>query len=104
MATAPKSAPTTTDVEEQIKTIRNDISTLTDLLKDLTGSKTEDVRKTVKDEADDLLKRSKETAEEATARAKQAAVSVEDYIAEKPVQSALIALLVGIFIGSLSRR
>ncbi len=104
MATAPKSAPTTTDVEEQIKTIRNDISTLTDLLKDLTGSKAEDVRKTVKDEADDLLKRSKETAEEATARAKQAAGSVEDYIAEKPVQSALIALLVGIFIGSLSRR
>ena len=70
MATAPKSAPTTTDVEEQIKTIRNDISTLTDLLKDLTGSKAEDARKTVKDEADDLLKRSKETAEEATARAK----------------------------------
>jgi len=104
MATAPKSAPTATDVEEQIKTIRNDISTLTELLKDLAGSKAEDVRKTARNEADDLLKRSKETAEEATARAKQAAGSVEDYISEKPVQSALIALLIGIFIGSFSRK
>ena len=104
MPTAGKSEPTASDVEEQIKTIRDDIATLTGLLKDLAGSKVEDVRKTAKNEADDLLKRSKETADAATAQAKQAAGSVENYISEKPVQSALIALLVGIFIGSFSRK
>ncbi len=104
MAEARKTAPSATDVEDQIKTIRDDIATLTTLLQGLAGAKAGEARKAVKDEADDLLKRSRETADEARARARQAAGSVEEYVSEKPLQSALIALLVGIFIGSLSRR
>jgi ElaB/YqjD/DUF883 family membrane-anchored ribosome-binding protein len=104
MATSPKPAPTATDVEEQFKTIRDDISKLTTLLKELSKNKVGEARKAAQDEVEGLLKRSKDVAEEATAKAKEAAGSVEDYISEKPVQSALIALLVGIFIGSLSRR
>ena len=104
MAASTKDGPTATDVEEQIKTIRDDISTLTGLLKKLAESKADDVKKGAKDEADDLLKRSRDAADQAAARARDAAGSVEDYISEKPVQATLIALLVGIFIGSLSRR
>ena len=61
-------------------------------------------KKVAQDEADDLLKRSREAADEATAKAKEAAGSVESYISEKPVQATLIALLVGFFVGSMSRR
>lgn len=104
MATSPKPTPTATDVEEQFKTIRDDILKLTTLLKELSENKAGEARKAAQDQAEELLKRSKDVAEEATAKAKEAAGSVEDYISEKPVQSALIALLVGIFIGSLSRR
>lgn len=104
MAQKPIETATTEHIEAQISTIRNDIATLTGLLKDLASQKVDDVRKTAKGEADDLLKRSREAADEATAKAKEAAGSVEGYISEKPVQATLIALLVGIFIGSLSRR
>ena len=103
---AQKRAETATpeDIEHQIKTIRDDISTLTGLLKDLAESKVGEARKAATDEAEDLLNRSRAAADEATAKAKQAAGSIEDYISEKPVQATLIALLVGILLGSFTRR
>jgi ElaB/YqjD/DUF883 family membrane-anchored ribosome-binding protein len=104
MAQKRSDSPTADDIETQINTIRNDVATLTALLKDLASQKVDEVRKTALDEAEDLLKRSHEAADEATAKAKTAAGSVEGYISEKPVQATLIALLVGFVIGSLSRR
>lgn len=104
MAQAKTQAPTPGDIENQIKTIRDDISTLTGLLKDLAEAKVGDAQKTAMDEAEDLLKRTRAATDDATAKAKQAAGSVEDYIADKPVQATLIALLIGILVGSLSRR
>jgi ElaB/YqjD/DUF883 family membrane-anchored ribosome-binding protein len=60
--------------------------------------------KAARDEADELLNRTRQAADEVAGRAKQAAGSMESYIVEKPFQSAIVALLVGIFIGFLSRR
>ena len=90
MAQSKQQSATPEDIEHQIKTIRDDISTLTGLLKDLAESKVGEARKAAADEA--------------TAKAKQAAGSIEDYISEKPVQATLIALLIGILLGSFSRR
>lgn len=104
MATTPKSSPNANDVEAQIKTIRDDVATLTSLLKDLAEDRLEGAKKVAHDEAEELLKKSKDATRHAKHRARQATSSMEEYIAEKPVQSTLIALLIGIFIGSLSRR
>lgn len=104
MAPPRKTETPVADIDEQIKTIREDISRLTKLMMQLGEDKVSEAKKTVRDEADDLLKRSKHAAEEAAETAKAKVAPIEDYIVEKPVQSALIALLVGIFLGSLSRR
>ena len=104
MAQSKQQSATPEDIEQQIRTIRDDISTLTGLLKDLAGAKAGEARKAAADEAEDLLNRSRAAADEATARAKQAAGSIEGYISEKPIQATMIALLVGILLGSFSRR
>jgi ElaB/YqjD/DUF883 family membrane-anchored ribosome-binding protein len=82
MADSTKSGIGKEDIEGQIKTIREDVTGLMALVRGLSEEKLENVTR--------------------TAKAKTA--TVEDYIVEKPVQSAIIALLVGIIIGFMSRR
>jgi ElaB/YqjD/DUF883 family membrane-anchored ribosome-binding protein len=101
---AGKSNVAAADIEEQIKTIRDDVANLSKLIMQLGEDKVSEAVKTARDEAEELLNRSRRMADEATDRAKKTAGSVEDYIAEKPIQSAMIALLVGFLIGSMSRR
>ncbi len=101
---ATKSETGTGDIEEQIKVIRDDVSKLTKILMELGEDKVSEAMKTARGEAEDLFNRSRRMAGQASDRARQTAGTVEDYIAEKPFQSALIALLVGFLIGSTSRR
>jgi len=101
---ATKSETGTGDIEEQIKVIRDDVSKLTKILMELGEDKVSEAMKTARGEAEDLFDRSRRMAGQATDRARQTAGTVEDYIAEKPFQSALIALLIGFLIGSTSRR
>lgn len=104
MSTSSKPSTETSEIEGQIKVIREDISSLASLLKNVVETKASDTAKKTHDQAENLINRSREAADHATDRARQAAHSVEDYLAEKPAQSALIALLVGFFIGTLWRR
>lgn len=104
MASTRKPAADGSDIEAQIQTIRDDISTLTKLLRDVADNKFSEARETARAEAEDVLKRTRQAAGEASEKAKDSVESIEAYIAQKPVQSTLIALLVGIFIGSVTRR
>ena len=104
MASSEKSKTEIGDVEDQIKQIRKDISKLTALLGDLASAQVEATKTSAKAEAENLLQRSREVADTAEGKVKDATESVESYIKEKPVQSALIALVIGILFGALSRR
>lgn len=104
MAESEKASATTEDVELQIKEIRTDIAKLTELLADLAGTQLDATKAAAKGEAEHLLKRSREMADSAQGKARDATESVESYIKEKPIQSALIALAVGILFGAFSRR
>ncbi|MDX5360817.1 MAG: hypothetical protein LPL00_05350 [Alphaproteobacteria bacterium] len=104
MATSRKSGPGGAEIETQIRTIQEDISTLASLLTQVAEGKSADARKAALDEAQKLLDRSKQSAEQVSARTRQVAGSVEDYIKEKPFQSAVLALLAGVLIGSWTRR
>jgi ElaB/YqjD/DUF883 family membrane-anchored ribosome-binding protein len=104
MSNTSKRAPEMTDVDEQIKAIRNDVADLTRLLKELAESKASAAGKAFENEAEDLKHRAQEAAEDVARRARSAASSIEEQILEKPIQSTLIALLVGFLIGSLGRR
>lgn len=102
MATKPETK--SGDIEDQIKVIRDDVSKLTKLIMELGEDKVSEAVKSARGEAEDLFNKSRRMAGEASDRARQTAGSVEDYIAEKPFQSAMIALLIGFLIGSMSRR
>jgi ElaB/YqjD/DUF883 family membrane-anchored ribosome-binding protein len=104
MATANQERATTNDVEAQVKQIKEDLSTLTRLLVQVAGHETEHTKDLALAQAADMIDRSKATAVAARQRVEGAAHSLEHYIEEKPVQSAMIALVAGMFIGWLSRR
>ena len=104
MPESSSSDTTAGNIEEQIKTIREDISRLTQLFMKLGQDNLSAAGNAARDEAEELLNRSRRAADEVAGRAKQAAGTMEGYIVEKPFQSAIVALLVGIFIGFLSRR
>ena len=95
---------TTEDLERQFGIIRDDITALTNLMKEIGASKADETREAALAEATRLLERSRSALDDGRLKARQAAVSVEDYIKEKPVQSALIALGVGFLVGLVSRR
>ena len=104
MATTGKTAPGPEDIEAQVAQIRDDVATLTRLLGELAGAKVDEAKGLALDEAEAVIGRARRTAEAARDRAQGAAHSIESYIEEKPVQSAMIALVAGLFIGLLTRR
>lgn len=104
MAKSSARSPDVNDVEAQIAAIREDVSELTRLLKGLAATRTEAATEALKGEAEALKRQAHVAADEAVRKAKSAATSIEDHIVEKPVQSALIALLIGILIGAMGRR
>lgn len=92
------------DIERQFRLIRDDVTDLARIIKKVGESKTGDARDAALAEANELLERSRAKLDEGVAQAKGAAASVEDYIHEKPVQSAIIALGVGFLVGLMTRR
>ena len=96
--------PDTDDIEAQVQQIRADISTLTRLLTEVAGAKAEQTKDIALDQAEELIRKSKARALAAQHQAEDAFHSVERHIEQKPVQSATIALLVGLMIGWISRR
>lgn len=92
------------DLEQQFTVIRNDLATLTRLLREAGEAKADETREAALAEAAALLEKSREALEGGQARAREAGAAVETYIKEKPVQSALIALGVGFLVGMLTRR
>ena len=92
------------DLEQQFHVIRDDIATLTTLLKEIGEGKAGDARDKAMAEASELLERSQKSLDEARVRALHTKETIEDYISEKPVQTALIALGVGVVLGWMTRR
>lgn len=94
----------TGSLDQQLQALREDVASLAESLKRLASATASDATRHMHEQADDLLKRTKDAAGDATRYATGAAASIEEHIVQKPVQSALIALLIGIVIGSLGRR
>lgn len=104
MATNGKAAAKPEDIEAQVTQIREDIAKLTQLLGEVIEAKAEEARGHVPEEAEAMIGRAKRRAEDAMHRVEDAATGIERYIEEKPLQSAVMALLAGIVIGLLNRR
>lgn len=104
MATAAKTTPKPEDIEAQVAQVREDIAKLTQLLGQLAGAKADEAKGLALDEAEALIGRARTKAADAKHRVEDTAGSIEHYIEEKPMQSAMIALLAGVVIGLMTRR
>jgi ElaB/YqjD/DUF883 family membrane-anchored ribosome-binding protein len=92
------------DLEHQFQIIRDDITILSRLLKDIGEAKAGEKRDAALAEAEALLDRSRDVLDEGRLRARQAKVSIEEQIRENPLQSALVALGIGFLVGIMTRR
>jgi len=104
MATAQKSPEPPGDIEDQVRQIRSDIAELTKALRKLAEAKAGEAGAAAQDEAERLAQRARAMADSAQGKAREATEALEDHIKEKPIQSALIALVIGLLFGALSRR
>ncbi len=104
MAQSPKTGVGTGDIEKQLQTIREDVAKLTKLVTQLGEEKLSQSTKSVREEVESLVSDARKTADETAEKVKQTANSIEDHINEKPIQSVIMALILGLFIGSISRR
>jgi ElaB/YqjD/DUF883 family membrane-anchored ribosome-binding protein len=96
--------PSRDDMEQHFRLVRDDLATLTRLLREVGEAEAGEKRDAVLVEAAALLDKSRSALDEGMGRARQATASMEDHIREKPVQSALIALGLGFLVGMMSRR
>ncbi|WP_167853522.1 DUF883 family protein [Roseovarius aestuariivivens] len=92
------------DVEKQFQVIREDITTLSKLLREIGEAKAGEAREAALAEANELLERSRSALDDGRLKAKAATETIEDHIRTKPLQSAMIALGVGFLVGVLTRR
>lgn len=102
-----KDAPTRCsieDIDRHVDVLRDDFATLARLMKEIGESTASETRDVALAEARALLERSRSVLEEGRRRGREKAASIEDYIHQKPVQSTLIALGVGILVGLVTRR
>ena len=99
-----QNSPGREDLERQFQTIRDDITTLSRLLREIGEAKAGEKRDAALAEAEALLDRSRAILDKGRVRTREATASIEDHIREKPVQSALVALGIGFLVGIFTRR
>lgn len=87
-----------------MKALGSDIAELTGLLQKLAGNTASDLLETAETKARTAAGRAGDLVGQAEERARAEVGSLERHIAEKPLQSALIALLIGLVFGAMSRR
>lgn len=102
MATA--GSKETEELKAQIKTLSDDVGVLTKMLKELAESTASDLGEDVRAKVEEMAERTGKLKRDASAKARAEADSIVRHISEKPMQSALIALLVGIIFGAMTRR
>jgi ElaB/YqjD/DUF883 family membrane-anchored ribosome-binding protein len=92
------------DVQRQFKEVTDEVAALADMLKDIAASKGEEARAAAGERLEELARRAQVLAEKAKSRTQSELSSLEQKITEKPVQSALIAFVIGLLLGILTRR
>lgn len=92
------------DVQGQFKEVTDEVAALADMLRDIAASKGEDVRAAAGERLEEIARRAHSLAEKAKAKTQSEFASLEQKITEKPVQSALIAFVIGLLLGILTRR
>lgn len=96
--------PTTKDLRQQAKVVKEDLRGLTRTAKEVAQDKLGDVRDRASSYVDDGKKKSAELYEQGKEKALKVEDHVEGYIRKKPLQSVMIAAGAGVVLGFLLSR
>lgn len=94
----------TADLQDQIATLKGDISMLADTIKEMGASQKSQVKVAAADKAEELRKKGKETLADAQKTAGEAAAKTEDSIRENPTAAVGIAAGLGFLVGLVAGR
>jgi ElaB/YqjD/DUF883 family membrane-anchored ribosome-binding protein len=94
----------TEELEDHLEVLQDDIATLARLMKEIGEGAAGETRDKALAEAAHLLERSRAAVDQGRRQVREKAATVEDYIHDRPVQSTLIALGVGLLVGLMTRR
>jgi len=94
----------TSDIENLIGSVREDIAKLTEALTQALSAKGAEATEAARKRLEDALDRGRVVATKLKGSASDAAESLQETIEARPLAAVLIALVVGFFAGSLLRR
>jgi ElaB/YqjD/DUF883 family membrane-anchored ribosome-binding protein len=97
-------ARNTQELQEQIETLKNDISAISTTLADLLKAGVREGRATLRRRADEYKRQGQEQADAAVGSAREYGEALEERIAQNPFSAVLVALGLGFLIGLMSRR
>ena len=91
-------------VQEQVSDVADEVVALAAMMKDLATTTGADLHGAAGEKLAEIARRSQSLADRAKTKTQSEIAALEKAITEKPVQSALIALVVGLVLGALLRR
>lgn len=91
----------TEELSEQIEELRRELSTLSDMMSDIIGSRS---KGNAEGQIDDLVRKGKQAMRSAARKGKAAISGVETTISDNPWASVAVAFGLGIVLGRLLRR
>jgi ElaB/YqjD/DUF883 family membrane-anchored ribosome-binding protein len=97
-------ARNTQELQDQIETLRNDISAISATLSDLVKAGVREGSATLKRRADEYRRHGQEQADAAMDSAREYSEALEERITQNPFSAVLVALGLGFLIGLMSRR
>lgn len=92
------------DVQDQLREVTDEVTALAEMLKDIAATAGDDLRGAAGERLEEVARRSQALVEKAKTKTQSELAAIEEKISEKPVQSALIAFVIGLLLGSLTRR
>lgn len=92
------------DLHEQVKEVTDEVTALAEMLKGMVAGTSEDLQGAAAERLEEVARRAQALAGKAKSRTQSEIASLEAKIVEKPLQSALMAFVIGLLLGVLTRR
>ena len=103
-AATPIKEPTTSELHQQVETLKADIAKLTETITGLGKQKADATKEDLELRAALLKERGKAVADQANAEFQRIAADTERSVREKPLQALAIAAGIGLVLGFLTRK
>lgn len=101
---ATEGSKTSDDLAAQMKALGDEVTSLMALVRELAEGAANSSKGAAREKADEIAEQMGDLKRKATESVRTEIEAIEKHIEEKPLKSALVAFLIGLFLGALMRR